>query len=583
MEKIKGETVVNICLRIKDIIFYFAIINFIVVISSSCKPKIVHSDSYSINNSLEKSIVLLSDDLKKICSTNVDKLDNSNINISTEIKKIVESSGALYRNQKRAICVDALANELQKTMQLQKQNYNKQELIYDIVMIGGGVHAAIFNATFLKKNPQAKVLVIDKSPIIASHFKSNAYRINSPVNFPVGQTNTFANAPIQLEDFIWFKKDDPFNGYPYAKALWNEIVLANFASGADFLLGTEIIQIKENNTKNSKYSISTNNFGEIKAKKIVISTGLGEPNFSQGPPAFIKEQRELAKQCEYEDCLPQVMTFDDLLAIDAAWSLQNRKGMQFASVVDVLDNKQVALIGGGDSSFVVLEYLYLTTVERLEKVAKKTYDENGMPVYEIAQRLSPSPEFLTWVGAFFSDKDEFYKLVTEKKIKARYNNVVMGTVMDYHDIFQRYFNKNDRLERVDPQGEHITISLVNKTNNHESIQENIDYVIVATGYDNSRALKNVINSMLNKQDATKDWQELFPFIDVDGKRTARRLELNGVFKDIYLIGTAAGVGGPIANSQLATPKDIEASITKNPASINVLGPYSERFAQWLSP
>ena len=102
------------------------------------------------------------------------------------------------------------------------------------------------------------------------------------------------------------------------------------------------------------------------------------------------------------------------------------------------------------------------------------------------------------------------------------------------------------------------------------------------GYDNDERLMGIVDDLLSKEEKTKKWQELFTFFNIDGKRSARQLQTAQGLKEVYLIGKAAGVVGREPNTQLATQEDIDASITKNAASINVLGPYSARFAKGLT-
>lgn len=535
------------------------------------------------DNVLSKKALVLSDETRKVCSTATRTLNRADSDIGEKVRQIILNAGELKVDHKRSLCAEVLARELHTNMQTQKADSQaSKEFYYDIVVVGSGVHAAIFNATQAVAHPENKILVIDKSSVMAEHFRSKAFRINSPINAPLGQTNTFPNAPIQIEEFEWFEDAHDFKGYPYAQAIWNETVLANFSSRADFLLGVEAKQIMESKDGSGyNFVIDANEFGTIRAKKLVISSGLGTPKLTEGPGDYIASQKKLAEKCKYDNCLPTVMTFDDMLAIDAAWTGQNKRN-GFKNVVEAIANKAVALVGGGDSSYVVWEYLYLPGMENLTKITAQKSTFSGRFYTSIERdELNPIPAKMFWIGTPFTNKDEFNKLVATKAIKKRYDNILTLSILENLSILDISFREKQYLSKVVPTAPNkVTIHFEAKDGRKKSQEHDVDHVIISTGYDNSSRLMDIMSPLLSEDEKNKNWNELFQFININGKQTARRLECVLGSKEVYLIGTAAGVG-PGADLQLATPDDLAASIIKNAASINVLGPYTERFGRWL--
>ncbi|WGL60455.1 hypothetical protein QEJ31_02420 [Pigmentibacter sp. JX0631] len=545
----------------KNSIIYFLLSFFIFISCNKNNEKNTDNSEKFVNQnkieliSLDRSIDL-SISTRAACSINDDnflisRLDSNNSKVIQEI----------FNNAKfKTFCLNYLTNELHNSIQdnkkyiktIEMKFYDKNKPDYDIVIVGAGVHSSIFSLNYKLKYPNAKILVVDSANSISEHFKSTDYLINSPENRPMApsSTNILPNSPIQLADFG--NKTDTFF---IANNLWKTIVLNSFASGSDILLNTAITDYSYNH-KNKIFTVKLDNNATIFTNKIIVSNGLGTPKFEHfSDENFKNSQINLASKCFNSDCLPSVMTFDDLIKFNEHWK---SKG---SNVYNVLKNKkEIAVVGAGDAANVLIEFLYdAAPPEAYSHVSSNNLYQKINNLYWYAQKHSTSVSFLS-----------------DDNIKPRYKT--------FRSVFYKDLFDNKIKYKMNPYNSHLTKISFDNIKNKVLLTDDsfntleFDQVILTSGYTNS--VSGIISPILKKQIDEKDLKN--NFIDVlnsKNRAIARKLKLeNGQPIELYVIGTAAGAS---PSWHLANDDDLKESVTKNSASINVLAPKSAEFASSL--
>lgn len=143
---------------------------------------------------------------------------------------------------------------------------------YDVIVIGGGVSAAVYTYNLMQQAPNARVLVLEKNPFLGSYFTrfANSLLLNSGVSAISGwNMNVFPNLPMQLSDFVEYENSDV--KFPRAQDVSDLVYASFFLSQADILLNADVQSVQSN-----KVQVQGK---KIKAKKIVIATGYDEPSF----------------------------------------------------------------------------------------------------------------------------------------------------------------------------------------------------------------------------------------------------------------------------------------------------------------
>lgn len=405
------------------------------------------------------------------------------------------------------------------------------------------------------KYPNAKILVIDSANAISEHFKSTDYLINSPENRPTAPSsaNILPNSPVQLADF-----GNNTDSFFIANKLWQTIVINSFASGSDILLNTAITEYSYNQD-NKLFSVKLDNNATIFTKKIIVSNGLGTPKFENfSDENFKNSQIKLAKDCynTYSRCLPAVITFDDLIRFNENW-----KSHYYNNVYSILKTrKDIAVVGAGDAANVLIEFLYNAAPDKAyEYESFKDFYQSINSLYWYAQKHSTSATFLNDANIkprYKTFRSAFYKNLFDDKIKYKMNPY------NYHVTNISYDYAKNKVLLTD--------------DNSNTLE--FDQVILTSGYSNS--VSAIISPILKQQIDEKDLKNHFnDVLNSKNRSIARKLKLeNGQTIELYVIGTAAGT---TPSWQLANTDDLNESITKNSASINVLAPKTAEFASSL--
>ena len=263
----------------------------------------------------------------------------------------------IYDRRNRACYVAAAASYLRtKLPSLRKE--------YDVIVVGAGIHAAMFVYTVKKKSPNLKVLVVERSETICSTFSrlGDSLVLNSPTFSKVGLNSNVAQGHFtQLDDFDELA-ERPF---PTAKHLYELATMMLFHADADVLFDFSVSKV---NKAGGRYSISSSG-RTVEAKSVVIANGMGEQN----KDSFAKDR----------------------------WSARVIEGDRFIcacyedeAFLERIRNKTIAVVGAGDTANCVMEYLLPLAYPN---------DQYGS-----FRKSSFVPSFVYWIGQSAKSIQEFY-------------------------------------------------------------------------------------------------------------------------------------------------------------------------------
>ena len=198
---------------------------------------------------------------------------------------------------------------------------------YDVIVVGAGIHAAIFLYTLRKKNPDLRVLIVERSQAICATFfgLGDSLVLNTPTFSKVGlNSNIMEGHFIQVSDFDELV-EKPF---PTAKHLYELATMTLFHADADILFNYEVEDVSK---VSGAYSVSSEN-KTVTARSVVISNGMGEPN-----RASYQRDKQSEKTINGDDFIASCYANKDFL--------------------DYIKNRKIAVIGAGDTANCVMEYL----------------------------------------------------------------------------------------------------------------------------------------------------------------------------------------------------------------------------------
>jgi len=238
-------------------------------------------------------------------------------------------------------------------------NENSNLAQYDLIIVGSGVHGIIALHRALAQNPKLKVLVLDEGDTAGSTFRygKEVFNINSSNRRsgedtrPVpgeGNINELPGLPIQVSDLTAVK-------YPTANDLGTSIVAGLYAAvreypQVDILFNARANQFLEKARDpqfNESVEVSTNSSQfQIDSQKVILATGLGEPNL----PKRVAESLErfpALKNSQNGKTPPRVLTFEDMIRTIASSN----------DPVSLFKDKKIGVVGKGDSANVFIEFL----------------------------------------------------------------------------------------------------------------------------------------------------------------------------------------------------------------------------------
>tara|TARA_Y100001954_G_scaffold190680_1_gene204867 strand:+ start:3251 stop:4795 length:1545 start_codon:yes stop_codon:yes gene_type:complete len=338
-----------------------------------------------------------------------------------------------------------------KNYVIEAKNYLKnKELIfseyYDVILVGAGVHSAIYLYTVKKKNPNLKVLILEKSSEICATFckLGDSLVLNSPTFSKVGlNSNIMQGHFIQVSDF-----DELFEKpFPTAKHLYELAVMTLFHADADILFDFEVENIKK---AEGKYSLNFEN-KTINAKNVVVSNGMG----GNKKNSFLKD---ISSQ--------KLIAGDDFLS----------HCYEDKSFFEYIRDKKVAVVGAGDTANCVMEYL-------LPLVYPNYY-------YGFYREVPFFPKFVYWVGQSANNIQDYF---FANKSRYCHSGGIIEFFWDEETPFElstEIWKKTKELIRCVPEK---LFSVSHKVNSLELKTENeqleVDLVIDCTGRFNDLSTK----------------------------------------------------------------------------------------------
>jgi hypothetical protein len=435
-----------------------------------------------------------------------------------------------------------LAAEIQKRITTQS-NENRAKLnarskanlrtIYDIVVVGAGIHSAIFNATIARNYPEARVLTIEASDTLVKVFNGCGpmFRINSP-ELGTATANLIASSPVQLAQLTDAK-------FATAEMLGQVAMFALFNSTSGFLLEARVDKIERSG---DMYTVRMQDGLTVVARHVVVATGLGQPDLKTDDKAtYALVKDETSKACTLGETVPDIQFFDD--AVQKA-KLTLDMGL---SPLAAYAGKRVMVVGAGDAGNVWVEFL-------LGKAPAEVYAKQKTPL-EAAKTI--------WLGQKSKTIDEF-----KAANKPRYHEPLKDLYADTRiEMTAAKLSTIRYAAGEDAKKGKFAVSAVNgdKTEAHF-----VDQIIIATGY------KNLAPMLVAHCGPSPQLQPIKGPANGIGESTALALQVktsDSVLQKVYVIGPAA--------APLAADDELKATITKNHHSINVLGPRSEGLANLI--
>ena len=377
------------------------------------------------------------------------------------------------------------------------------ETTYDVVVVGAGIHAAMFVYTAKQANPDLNILIVEKSNTICSTFCKlcDSLVLNSPTFSKVSLNANIAPGHfIQLSDF----DELAVRAFPTAKHLYELATMMLFHADADILFDFNVEGMER---EGNAYAMSSNE-RSVRGQSVVVANGMGE----QKKDAFLRDTWSA-----------NIIDGDDFIAschLDATFL----EGMR---------DKTLAIIGAGDTGNCVMEYLL-----------PLTYPNDNYASF----RKGPFvPALVYWIGQNATTVQEFY--FANKK---RYCH--SGGIIEFFWDGETPFDLPaeswaqtkglihcvpEKLESISHQGEKLLL----RVNGH---QLSADVVVDCSGRHNSLS-RNLLENAYEfiEGDITffgGGWDEgLDAFSPSPWSARARRVASKLKGESIFLLGCAAPV------------------------------------------
>ncbi len=425
----------------------------------------------------------LSKELQESCSTKLDTISRFQAAEKSFLRAIFNQAAH------RLDCIEALSQAIEQYFLNLSAEISTQlgtlALNYDVVIIGAGPQGAIL-ALNLMRLGKLKVLIVEKNPSFALHFKSTIYPLQFPEARDESTLHPFPNAPTQITDIMSWDTASPRDyQIPLAFELWEQVAFTLFASNAEYL-HDKIVNIKHAvafKTSDS-YQLEFASGKSITARSVVFATGLGEPTADLDTSSL--ELINSTKNLSSSASLPLGLYVDEFIQ----WAENKRKTN--ASALAIFRGKTVAIIGGHAGGLLLKNFL-------TGEGPKRAYDN------EDKRNL---PQEIYWFGS------KAPTVGNVQSIPSRVNSI-------------RLVKKNNR--------EMIEIVASDGGPNRYA-----DYVIVAGGYKNT--LKSVLAGLENRTSIFSLMRPIMqPTSDANHSEVvAKQLYLSNKPQKIFFIGAAKG-------------------------------------------
>lgn len=404
---------------------------------------------------------------------------------------------------------------------------NPEKAQVDTVVVGDGVHGSIFSSAAAEKAARPSLLVIEAGDVVSRVFGKmrGTFDLNSR-ELPDRSTNRYPASPVAMKDLTPAEFVSSLSMAAMATS-------AQYSSAVPVLFNNKVVDVVDSwslgdSREKPRYLVRTSAGLAIRANKVVYATGLGDPVVPLKDPAskaFLTEEMQKTDTRSAE--LNDVMNVDDFHAVV---SRAKELGLDLGPKIK---GKTHLVLGQGDGGKITIEEIL---------------------------KLDPEAKII-WVGQKAKTPDEYKASTWERYFRiASKIGTQIQTVGDYASTVER---------RVD--GRFVVTC--------EKIQAIVegDMIYLATGY--AKSYPQTLNNLKGPRSLeSSQWatQKILSPLENGQERTAIgvRLMTNPTDRqDLFVVGPGAG--------QLATSKELEASVTENPVSIEVLGPRTAAMARRL--
>lgn len=435
----------------------------------------------------------------------------------------------LLHEDKQAIKMhDYLSEKILRQSSKIESQLSTESSYSPVVVIGNGLHGSLFNNRAGLLGQSRSVLAIDAGNQVSKVFGDlgGSFLINSRET-STESTNIFPGSPVVMKDFTSAM-------FPNSIHMGLLATVTQRTSSVPLLLGHKVTSIVdtsiEGQAAQGRYRLTTEKGLIVYTDKVVLATGLGSPSSKVRDPGFQKLLAEGERlHTEAPEKIYPVMLVDTFLR-----TVTLKETGKIKTIQTDLKNKTVAVIGVGDGAKIGIEAL-LT-------------------------KFDPSLKIL-WLGQK-ATSPESYKETTW----FRYHGLAPEIGKRILGGFEGHVTAGKEM----PSGQiELTYGEQNKT-------VLADYVINCTGYDN--AVPPLLQNISGKPQKTKitlqDVEFAVPEIAASETIIGKKVEVEGLpAQDIFVIGPAAGA--------LASPKELNSSITQNPVAIENLAYRSRAMADYL--
>ncbi|MEM1417715.1 MAG: hypothetical protein AAGH15_22645 [Myxococcota bacterium] len=236
---------------------------------------------------------------------------------------------------------------------------------YDVVLVGAGIHAAMFVYTAKRLYPELRALVVEKSSTACSTFAElgDSLILNSPTSSRVGLNSNVAQGHfVQISDFDELTE----RTFPTAKHLHELSTMILFHADADVLFDFHVDDVAREGPES--YAVSSGD-RRVHADAVVIANGMGEPKRH----AFATDRHS-----------ERIVLGDEFI----------RRCHDDDDFLSSLSGKAIAIAGAGDTANCVMECLLPLTYPR------ERYDTTLDKGFE--------PSVVFWIGQTSNNVRDYY-------------------------------------------------------------------------------------------------------------------------------------------------------------------------------
>lgn len=405
---------------------------------------------------------------------------------------------------------------------------------YDVVIVGSGPHGSVSAALLSSLAPHLKVLDISND-VPGSVFNNigDAIWINSPELASGVSSNVLPGTNLGLRHI------GEVTNFKMASDLGNYIASTLESSTSDLLIGAKVEKMTVK-ADNKTEELILSNGHTINARYVIMATGLGSPRWGiKNAKEILMLKMVIEREAKIEQWQPRSVEFFDDTMKRLNSAIHKNPGMQ---VTYGYKNSDVLIIGDGDSGNVVAEALTGRGPGKLYGLSSNGSVGQVQEAFKVGKEHGVKS--LTIAGMKAHDPESF-----KQYNKRRYDSTVANQIGS------------------DIMGAPKVVSMVPEVSNgkmkvavvFEGGEARVyDHVIIAAGYEN-----NVFNLLGGTPDS-----RVPIYGKIDGRETVVATGLTDR-KTVGIVGTAAG--------NISSEADLDASITKNGASINILAGKTKAF------